>query len=174
MRSEVAEALERAPISVWRAGWSLVMTVMSLAVVTGSLVAGEIMGAPVDWMKLPLTAAVYAFLWLAGLSYGPGEAGDRSAIVSDGYRGIFLFRAAMFLFGIALVVWTDIGASGLAFATLTAGLWAGALIESVCIGKIASIHKFSLWQALMVSLRLAGLGSREAFRVKGEAFGAER
>ena len=169
MRGDVAEVLERAPIFGWRAGWSLTMSLMSLAVVTGSVAAGEIIGAPVSWMKLAIAVGVYVFLWLAGLSYGRGEAGDRAAMVSDGYRGIFLLRVAMFLFGLALVVWTDIGDLELALTTLTAGLWLGAPIESVCIGKMASAHKFSLWHALIVSLRVAGLGSRETFRANGEA-----
>ena len=169
MRADVAEVLKRGSIFAWRGGWSLAMSGMSVAVVAGSLTAGEMTGASVDWTKVAIAAGVYGFLWLAGLSYGAGEAGDRTVVLSDGYRGIFLFRVTMFLLGVAFVVWTDIGEVELALATLTAGLWLGALVESVCIGKIASERSFSLWQAMIVSLRVAGLGSREAFRVKREA-----
>ena len=169
MRTEVAEVLERSPMFAWCGGWSLTMSVGSLAIVTGSLAAGEISGVSVDWAKLAIAVGMYGFLWLAGLSYGPGRAGEHAAIVSDGYRGIFLFRLVMFVIGIALIIWTDIGDPSAALATLTAGVWLGAVVESVCIGKVAALHKFSLWRALIVSLGVAGLGSREAFRVKGEA-----
>ncbi len=145
------------------------MSAASVAILVGYALAGWITGISFVVVEVAVCVALYGFLWLAGLSYGAGEAADRTVVLSDAYRGIFQFRLVMFVFGLALSVWEDRGGMGVAAALLCGGFWLGALIESVCIGKVARAQEFSLGRALVVSLRIAGVGSRRAFRVREDA-----
>lgn len=171
--SDVAAVLAGSPVLAWRAGWSLVMSAMSLGflVLFGSIsmlqglaeAAGAESGGAGLGGKVAVSLALYAVFWLAGLVYGVGEAAEGSVEVGEAYRGAFLVRGAMWGLGLGLVVWLE---PGLGEAFLTAGLLVGALLEGACVGGIARDHGLSIGKAAIVACLVAGLGSRKGVEEK--------
>ena len=165
---DVAAVMAGNPILAWRAGWSLMMSAMSVAVLVEMALLSMVNGLVESAGKLVLCLFVYGFLWFAGLAYGGGEVADGAAEPAEPFRGVFALRAVMFALGFSLLAWSPDSGLWVGEAVMTAGFWTGALVESGWVERAATDRGFSFWKGLRVSLRVAALGSRKAFGVMGE------
>ena len=165
---DVAAVMAGNPIIAWRAGWSLILSVMSVALLVGLALGSIVKGSGEPAGRLAVCLGVYGFFWLAALAYGGGEGAEGSVENAEAYRGVFALRAAMLVLGMALIVWSDDGKLGLGEAAMSAGLWMSAFLESACVGRVARDHGFTIRKGVMVSFRVASLSGRQAFGVVEE------
>ena len=177
---DVTAVMANNPIVAWRAGWSLMLSLFSVALLGATALISVLKTAvelgvdefgTVDLdlvepgVRVAASVGLYGFFWLAGLMYGAGEAAEGSMEAEEAYRGAFVMRVALAVLGYALLLWCDDSRLWAGGAVLSAGLWMGAFLESACVGHVARERGFSIRKAAVVSFRVAGRGGRQAFGV---------